>query len=54
MVKQVWVKASTCSWTAATTSGAELPTDVTAMPAPRSMNWFPSTSTRIPPAARSA
>src|SRR4029078_11995684 len=29
------------------------PTDTTAMPAPKSMSWFPSASTRIPPPARS-
>ena len=52
-MKQVWVKAATWAWTAATTSGAELPTLVTAMPDPRSMNELPSTSTRTPPAARS-
>src|SRR3954465_5291311 len=52
-MKQVWVKASTCSRTAATTRGEELPTLTTAMPAPRSIKEFPSTSTSTPPPARS-
>jgi hypothetical protein len=52
-MKQVWVKAATCAWTAATTSGAAWPTLVTAMPEPRSMKELPSTSTTTPPAARS-
>src|SRR3954449_2527522 len=52
-MKQVWVKASTCSCTAATTRGAALPTLTTAMPAPRSMSELPSTSTSTPPPARS-
>src|ERR671916_652977 len=52
-MKQVWVKAATCAWTAATTSGAAWPTLVTAMPEPRSMKEWPSTSTTTAPAARS-
>ncbi len=53
IMKQVWVNRSTCSVTAATTSGAALPTLVTAMPEPRSTSELPSTSCRIPPPARS-
>src|SRR3954471_17932558 len=53
-MKQVWVNAATCSVTASTTRGALLPTVVTAMPEPRSMNRLPSTSSTIPPAARVA
>ena len=52
--KQVWVNRSTCSVTAATTRGAEEPTVVTAMPAARSMNRLPSTSSTMPPEARAA
>src|SRR4051794_29961051 len=52
-MKQVCVKASTCSRTAATTLGAALPTLTTAMPAPRSISELPSTSTSTPPPARS-
>src|SRR3954470_17387900 len=50
-MKQVWVKAATCSLTASTTAGAALPTPVTAMPEPRSMSELPSTSTTTPPPA---
>src|ERR1700688_2067075 len=50
--KQVWVKRSTCSVTAATTRGALLPTLVTEMPDARSIRRFPSTSSMIPPPAR--
>ena len=46
IMKQVWVNAPTCSVTAATTSGAALPTLVTAMPEPRSISELPSTSTQ--------
>src|SRR6478735_1535742 len=53
-MKQVCVNAATCSCTAATTRGALAPTLVTAMPEPRSMSWLPSTSTTMPPSARSA
>ncbi len=49
-MKQVWVKSATCSRTASTTRGEELPIVVTAMPEPRSMNRLPSTSSRMPPA----
>src|SRR5689334_15848815 len=52
-MKQVWVKAATCSVTAATTAGAALPTLTTAMPEPRSIRELPSMSTRTPPPARS-
>ena len=52
--KQVWVKRRTCSVTASTTKGALDPTFSTAIPAPRSMNELPSTSTTMPPYARSA
>src|ERR1700688_4976119 len=50
--KQVWVKRSTCSVTAATTRGALLPRLVTEMPDARSIRRFPSTSSMIPPPAR--
>src|SRR3954466_8218362 len=50
-MKQVWVNAATWSRTASTTAGALLPTVVTAMPEPRSMNELPSTSTTTPPPA---
>src|SRR5450756_133789 len=52
-MKHVWVKSSTWDFTADTTRGAELPTVVTAIPEPRSIRWLPSTSTRMPPPARS-
>ena len=52
-MKHVCVKSATCCWTPATTAGALLPTLTTAMPEPKSMRWLPSTSTRIPPPARS-
>ena len=52
-MKQVWVKSATCCCTAATTRGAELPIVVTAMPDPKSISWLPSTSTTMPPPARS-
>src|SRR3954454_22493634 len=52
-MKQVWVKAATCSCTAATTRGDELPTLSTAIPDPRSISELPSTSTITPPPARS-
>src|SRR3954467_15041219 len=52
-MKQVWVKAATCSCTASTTAGAALPTLTTAIPEPRSMSELPSTSTSTPPPARS-
>src|SRR6478735_2427979 len=52
-MKQVWVNAATCSDTAAATLGAALPTLVTAIPEPKSISEFPSTSTRTPPPARS-
>src|SRR4051794_29611899 len=52
-MKQVCVKAATCSLTAWTTTGAALPTLTTAIPDPRSISELPSTSTRTPPPARS-
>jgi hypothetical protein len=48
-MKHVWVKACTCSVTAATTDGALLPTVVTAMPEPKSISELPSASTTTPP-----
>ena len=51
-MKQVWVKSATCSRTASTTRGEELPIVVTAIPEPRSINRLPSTSSMIPPEAR--
>src|SRR3954452_356737 len=52
-MKQVCVNAATCSCTRRTTSGAALPTVVTAMPDPRSIREFPSASSRMPPPAAS-
>ena len=52
-MKQVCVKSSSWFLAFSTTFGAELPTLVTAMPEPKSMSWLPSTSTRMPPPARS-
>ena len=48
------MNAATWSRTASTTAGALLPTVVTAMPEPRSMNELPSTSTTTPPPAAAA
>ena len=50
-MKQVWVKAATCSCTPRTTDGAALPTETTAMPEPRSISELPSASTMTPPPA---
>ena len=50
-MKQVWVNAATCSVTRETTSGALLPTPVTAIPLARSIRLLPSTSTTTPPPA---
>ena len=50
-MKQVWVNCATCSVTRLTTRSALLPTEVTAMPEPKSMSELPSTSTRTPPPA---
>src|ERR1700712_1509898 len=50
-MKHVWVKCSTASRTASTTLGAALPTELTAMPEPRSINELPSMSTMTPPPA---
>src|SRR5450755_1207837 len=50
-MKQVCVKRVTCSITRLTTSSALLPTDVTAIPEPKSISELPSASTTIPPPA---
>jgi hypothetical protein len=50
-VEQVWVKWATCSVTRVTTSSALLPTDVTAIPDPKSISEFPSASISTPPPA---
>ncbi|CAG6391616.1 exported hypothetical protein [Actinacidiphila cocklensis] len=52
IMKQVWVKSASCSVALRTTAGALLPTEVTAMPEPKSISRFPSTSSTIPPPAR--
>ena len=52
IMKQVCVKSAAWAATAAVTSGALAPTDVTAMPEPRSISTFPSTSSITAPAAR--
>src|SRR5712692_660704 len=49
----VWVKRSSCSRMASVTATEVLPTFRTAMPAPRSISWLPSTSRRIAPEAAS-
>jgi hypothetical protein len=51
-MKQLCVNAATCSVTAETTAGAQLPTLTTAMPEPKSISEFPSTSITTPPPAR--
>jgi DNA-binding transcriptional LysR family regulator len=53
-MKQVCVKPDTWVATASTTRGALLPTVVTAMPDPRSINLLPSRSSTMPPSARVA
>ena len=53
IMKHVCVKSATWRCTASTTRGAALPTETTAMPEPKSMSWLPSTSTTMPPPARS-
>ena len=53
-MKQVWVNSATCARTASTTRGDELPIVVTAMPEPRSISRFPSTSSTMPSPARTA
>ena len=53
-MKQVWVMAAACSATAATTAGCEPPSDVTAMPDPRSTSTLPSTSSTTAPLVRAA
>src|SRR3954451_14591521 len=52
-MKQVCVNAAACSCTRRTTSGAALPTVVTAIPDPRSIRALPSASSRMPPPAAS-
>ena len=52
IMKHVCVKSSACAPTAAATSGALAPTDVTAIPEPRSTNTLPSTSSITAPDAR--
>ena len=50
-MKQVWVNCATCACTRSATRGAALPTEVTAMPEPKSMSELPSASTSTPPPA---
>jgi hypothetical protein len=50
-MKHVWVNRSTCAFTASTTSGALLPTLVTAIPEAKSIHSRPSVSTSVPPLA---
>ncbi|CAG7609869.1 exported hypothetical protein [Actinacidiphila bryophytorum] len=52
IMKQVWVNSASCSAALRTTIGALLPTEVTAMPEPKSISRFPSTSSTTPPPAR--
>ena len=42
---------ATCSMTRSVTSSALLPTEVTAMPEPKSISELPSASARMPPPA---
>ena len=53
-MKHVCVNLATASCTRETTLGAEAPTEVTAMPEPRSTSWLPSTSRITPPSSSSA
>jgi hypothetical protein len=48
-MKHVWANRSIWACTASRTAGAAWPTEVTAMPEPRSISELPSTSTRIAP-----
>ncbi len=50
-MKHVWVNWATCAWTASTMRGCAFPSEVTAMPDPRSMSELPSASTTTPPPA---
>src|SRR5215469_13125304 len=50
-MKQVCVNRATCSMTRSTTSSALLPTEVTAIPEPKSISELPSTSMITPPPA---
>ena len=50
-MKQVWVNLAACSATRAATRGAALPTETTAIPAPKSIRELPSASTITPPPA---
>jgi hypothetical protein len=51
-MKHVWVNAASCSDAWRTTFASAWPTEVTAMPEPKSMSWLPSTSARTAPEAR--
>src|SRR6478609_6578889 len=53
-MKHVCVNWAACAWIASTTFGCALPSDVTAMPEPRSMRELPSASTTTPPPAATA
>ncbi|SLJ82726.1 Uncharacterised protein [Mycobacteroides abscessus subsp. abscessus] len=53
-MKHVWVKCPAWARTASTTAGWAAPTEVTAMPEPRSTSELPSTSTTTPPSASAA
>ena len=50
-MKQVWVNCATCAWTRSATRAAAFPTDVTAIPEPKSISELPSASMRTPPPA---
>src|SRR5512141_3177163 len=45
----MWMSSPACFWMAATTSGWQWPVEVTAMPAEKSRNSFPSTSSTTTP-----
>ncbi len=51
-MKQVCVKSASWAEARRTTASAEAPTEVTAMPEPKSIRRLPSTSSMIPPPAR--
>ncbi len=51
-MKQVWVKSASCAEARRTTASALAPTEVTAMPEPKSISELPSTSSMTPPPAR--
>ncbi len=46
------MKSASCAVARRTTASALLPTDVTAMPEPKSISRLPSTSSTMPPPAR--